>query len=58
MQEKVMLYFAQIAKAKTLREVDDITETAAWDDGISHKDYCAVYDAGILRYRQIVDALA
>ncbi len=46
-------WIEKINNAQTLNEIDEIIEHAAWDDNITHDEYCLVYLHALQIYRRL-----
>ena len=43
-------WIKKVDAAQTLNELDEIVEHAAWDDSISHDEYCFIYNHALQIY--------
>lgn len=44
-------YIKLIDSADSFNRISEITEHAAWDDGITHQEYCEIYDYAVNKVR-------
>ncbi len=48
-------YLDRIKSAQHDYTLDEIVEQAAYDDDLTHAEYCTIYQAGLDRYHELVD---
>lgn len=44
-------YIRLIDTADSFNRISEIIEHAAWDDGITHQEYCEIYDYAVNKVR-------